>query len=96
MDKLDKVIKGLTECNRKGIKDERCENCCPYFFRMPCINTLMTDALELLKKQPKKGEWIIDEYGIHHCPFCKAINVTVYQNFCHNCGADMRKDGDGE
>ena len=46
--------------------------------------------------QPKKGKWIIDEYGIHHCPFCKAINETVYQNFCPGCGADMRKDGEQE
>lgn len=54
-------------------------------------------AIEALKaEQPKKGEWIIDEYGIHHCPFCKAINETVYQNFCPNCGADMRMDGEKE
>ena len=54
-------------------------------------------AVELLKEnQPKKYEWDIDEYGIHHCPVCKAINETVYQNFCPGCGADMRKDGDKE
>ena len=46
--------------------------------------------------QPKRGEWVMDEYGIPHCPFCKAINVTIYLNFCHNCGADMRKDGEQE
>ena len=60
MDKLEKVIKGLTQCTMEGIPDERCENC-PYFFCMPCINTLMADALELLKEQQEQKEkWIRD------------------------------------
>ena len=38
----------------------------------------------------KHGRWIEDEYGIPHCSECKAINLTVYRNYCPNCGADMR------
>lgn len=37
----------------------------------------------------KYGRWIEDEYGIPHCSECKAINNTVYRNFCPNCGAKM-------
>lgn len=37
-----------------------------------------------------KGEWIEDEYGIPHCSVCRAINTTVYRNYCPNCGADMQ------
>ena len=37
-----------------------------------------------------QGEWKIDEYGIYHCPFCHAINNTVYKSFCPNCGARMK------
>ena len=37
-----------------------------------------------------QGEWKIDEYGIYHCPFCHAINNTVYKSFCPNCGANMK------
>lgn len=45
-----------------------------------------------------QGEWKIDEYGIYHCPFCHAINNTVYKSFCPNCGAKMTpyKGGDDE
>ena len=47
-------------------------------------------VLELLKKQPQKGKWVVDEYMIYHCPFCCAINNTFYKSFCPSCGADMR------
>lgn len=50
------------------------------------------DAIQAVAEQ---GEWKIDEYGIYHCPFCHAINNTVYKSFCPNCGARM-KGGDTE
>ena len=50
-------------------------------------------AIEALQAEPAKhGKWKIDEYGIPHCPFCYAINNTVYKSFCPNCGAKMDKD----
>ena len=50
-------------------------------------------AIKALQAEPAKhGKWEIDEYGIHHCPFCYAINNTVYKSFCPNCGAKMDKE----
>lgn len=40
----------------------------------------------------KRGRWVIDEYYIRHCPFCKAINNTVYTNYCPDCGAKMESE----
>lgn len=51
------------------------------------------NALELNKQtvtEREKGHWKIDEYNIYHCPFCNAINTSVYVNFCASCGADLR------
>lgn len=43
-------------------------------------------------KPTKHGRWIEDEYGIPHCSECKAINNTVYRNYCPNCGARMDEE----
>lgn len=61
----------------------------------------MAHEINILKEQLEsadavQGEWKIDEYGIYHCPFCHAINNTVYKSFCPNCGARMYKGGDDE
>lgn len=48
-------------------------------------------AINAMNTEPKHGRWIEDEYGIPHCSECKAINNTVYRNYCANCGADMRE-----
>ena len=67
----------------------------------------MRDALELLKeKQPKKGHWKENDDRNFQCSECGTESywtfddVFVYglklDKFCPNCGADMRKDGDGE
>ena len=63
-------------------------------------------AYELLKeKQPKKGHWKENDDKNFECSECgneslSFDDVYVYgmklENFCPNCGADMRKDGDGE
>lgn len=57
-------------------------------------NKAMESAQELLSALPSaeavQGEWKIDEYGIYHCPFCHAINNTVYKSFWPNCGARMK------
>ena len=50
---------------------------------------VMLNAQKAISARPQ-GEWKIDEYGIYHCPYCNAINNTVYKSFCPNCGADMR------
>ena len=65
-----------------------------------CGETQNREVTEWLKEyfpsaETAQGEWKIDEYGIYHCPFCQAINNTVYKSFCPNCGARM-KGGDSE
>ena len=64
----------------------------------PGARDIIISMLERLKQQPerKHGTYIEDEWGIPHCSECGAINNTVYRNFCPECGADMRKDGDQE
>lgn len=42
------------------------------------------------------GEWMFDEDGYFSCSCCKrkpAYQVTT-MDFCSNCGADMRKEGE--
>ena len=51
-------------------------------------------AIEALSAEAVQGDWKIDEYGIYHCPYCHAINNTVYKSFCPNCGARMTKGGE--
>lgn len=58
-----------------------------------CIR--MIDAAPTIK--PKRGEWIDNEcfdekYGhSYDCGLC-GYSVIGQQNFCPNCGADMRKE----
>ena len=42
----------------------------------------------------RHGWWVEDEYEIPHCSECKAINNTVYRNYCSNCGARMGGESD--
>ena len=101
-DKLDKVIKGLTEC----IADLDCDDC-PY--ENECFNAdddrqygeqMMRDALELLKEQQKTGKWEekVDYMGdtYYDCSACgeswTTIEGTPWQNgmnYCPHCGAKM-------
>lgn len=61
MPDYDKVIKGL-ECCKHG--SAGCTMNCPYDMPYDCTNILMTDALELLKKQDRllcKQQKVIDK-----------------------------------
>ena len=57
-------------------------------------------AIETLKKERPHGEWIIrrDKRGTHIYSVCSKCNVPYldndFPNFCPNCGADMRKEGE--
>lgn len=54
-------------------------------------------AIKSLEEERPKGEWILDAgvRGIHKCSNCgqliSTLDIDVY-NYCHGCGADMRKD----
>ena len=68
---------------------------------------LMIDRLRHLRKQmPKgKGKWLDKRvtikgahglaYGRWGCSVCK-VKQPHKSNFCPNCGADMREDGEHE
>lgn len=41
-----------------------------------------------------KGQWVWCENGGYHCPACyKRFGVVFDNNYCPNCGADMRGAG---
>ena len=61
----------------------------------------MVDEAPTIEPQRKKGRWI--EYDNSHCecPFCHEEwsyfdNEVEYFNYCPNCGADMREDGEAD
>ena len=48
------------------------------------------------------GEWVFKydnpliKMGYWECSKCKTGRLMVEENFCPNCGADMRKEGEPE
>ena len=94
------IMTWLKKCGKGG-----CSSRCPYDDLGPdkCYETLMTDALELLREQPeqKHGHWI----GHSECPetlddehmACSVCGCTynIYMNdaatfdYCPQCGAKM-------
>ena len=62
-------------------------------------NIGLRDAQAFIKEMPSadvkhivRGRWIISNNGSNRteCPFCKGEG-WAWQNFCPNCGADMRE-----
>ena len=56
-------------------------------------------AIEALQQEPKTGEWIMHiddlfpEESTMECNQChEHQTLTIDDNFCPNCGADMRGD----
>ena len=43
-------------------------------------------------KKIKQGEWAVDKSGVKWCKLCGASEISIWSNFCHNCGAEMRGD----
>lgn len=52
------------------------------------ITKMIEEAPSVTPKEPKTGEWIADVDG-YTCSECGVFN-TDDDNFCPNCGADMR------
>ena len=60
------------------------------------------DNAPTVKERPQ-GEWVIEklQHGFEdvYCPYCKArptrsaYGYYLKDNFCHECGADMRRGG---
>lgn len=64
-------------------------------------------AIEALKEQRPHGLWVEGVIGYHYCSECHNYALAdddladddgkeVLSNFCPNCGADMRKEGETE
>lgn len=62
------------------------------------INILKDEIKRLKEQQPKKGEWLKDyTYRKDHPRnYCSVCNMTggFRTDYCPNCGAYMRKDGE--
>lgn len=81
----DAILQKISELNAQG---EKAIPIAREFIRFKRF----VDGITPMRAGVAQGEWKIDEYGIYHCPYCHAINNTVYKSFCPNCGADMRKE----
>lgn len=67
---------------------------------------LVCDPEEIIDLAPTverpHGEWIFKNDNIFiptgylECSICKKGRLVVEKNFCPNCGADMRKEGEAE
>lgn len=82
------------------IKSERgCDGSCQYDKE---LHEKIVEAVEGIAEQRPHGEWIIrkNRQGKHIYSVCSRCNVahldTDFPNFCENCGADMRKEEEGE
>lgn len=75
------------------------------FFR--CVHRLIRKAPTIEARPVVRGEWINDGLGDWYCSSCRVLHtfdeygdvhplVDCGYNFCPNCGADMRGDGDGK
>ena len=82
------AIKALSAETVEGVG--RYENAMQKLREMPrYFNNVKAKQIKKISADAVQGEWKIDEYGIYHCPFCYAINNTVYKSFCPNCGARL-------
>lgn len=71
----------------------------------PDLPSVCGRAIEVMKAHSKKGHWKGDDFGYKCsiCGFCMcemahSTDYVTYEktNFCPNCGADMREDGEQE
>ena len=54
------------------------------------------EKMPTIEPQRKKGKWInVRHDNIAECDQC-GITGRAWMNFCFNCGADMREDGEEE
>ncbi len=59
---------------------------------------VMLESLPSAQPERKKGEWrLFDGPNWYRCSECGAVRrqISFMENFCPNCGADMRGGQDG-
>ena len=84
----------------KKVEDDRTETLLHYGCDNTKEATKRKEALDLAIKilsvpEREKGEWVYSErfstiYPMYVCSKCSGLNRSCYDNFCSNCGADMR------
>lgn len=74
------------EALKKSFEDTVCIEPMPYAF----VKQIIDNAPTVAPERPQ-GKWIkIGEIGLaYKCDKCDEVNV-IPENFCPNCGADMR------
>lgn len=80
---------------------EWCHDCKEYDKSEHCCHRwtkVIRDTVDELEKDRPHGEWIeVTHSGkdIYLCSECaEAYKMYITYNFCPNCGADMREEGD--
>ena len=82
-----------------GVTNEDCEKCAWGDGYGYCTRgSDFTDACDTICTAPvieerKTGKWIPFDYPWYQCSECGAVreNKSFLENFCSNCGADMRE-----
>ena len=85
----DEVINGLERCMGKI----SCNGCPLECAEGDCALTLLSDALALLKAEPKRGRWIIEDSRFARqmvlCSECGNGSFRGLTRYCPNCGTRM-------
>lgn len=74
---------------------------CRYCHDHNCFGQYETCEYTLAKNDRAHGEWIAqDEFDAYHkCSNCGIVidnDFPIWRNYCPNCGADMREEGETE
>lgn len=100
-DKLDKVIKGLTQCTsfgEIGLTEDECNDCpyCEGYKTGLCWVQMNRDALELLKEQemvePKKTAYQRVDHTIAYRYRCGTCDMSIFPSYkyCPFCGQAVK------
>ena len=82
---------------------EREEGCVGYSYKKEVSQEAIDTAIRALQHETPEGKWVVTKLpSIHsedvYCPFCNArptrseYGYYLRDNFCHECGADLRGD----
>lgn len=84
-----------TICKNPNQTERGCDGSCQYDEE---LHTKIVKAVEGIAEQPPQGEWkynpdcVNDEMqATFFCSICNRGAYSKHDNFCPNCGADMRE-----
>ena len=86
MDKRERVIKGLEHCTGNDCNGDKWSEC--EYSGHGCIDTLIKDALDLLKAQEAAKP--IENAGFYYCGACKYAFTSARQKYCSDCGRAVK------